>query len=131
MYADDSFFTLSLIERLGLVSLAGIMAVICLFVVWRFSRDRPWYLRLLWAAAAFWWFEFLSPQVFYLYYVLIFENLPLRLVWGWPPGPAPMDLIDLLLFQLRDNLSFHGRALLGWLLIVLALLRPRIAARGK
>ena len=129
MYEGDSFFTLSQFEQVGLVCIAASLAAVCIYGVWRFSRNRPWYVRLLWALAIFWWFEFLSPQVFYFYYVLIFENLPLRLVLNWPPGAAPSELLQLLLFQLRDNLSFHGRALLGWLLIALALLRPKLAAR--
>ena len=122
MYAQDSFFTLTLLERIGLVSIALALSLACIWFVLRISTGRVWYIRLAVAIAVFCLFELLSPQFFYFYYIGLFENLPLRLVLTWPPSPKA--LAEILLFQERGNLSFHSRALLGWLLIALALCRP-------
>ena len=86
--------------------------------VWLLLADPP--LTLLLFALC----QSLAPQIYYLYYLQILENLP----WQWVIGLAPpvTDLWDLLIFRERNNLSHHSRAALGWLMLVIALIRPRL-----
>lgn len=124
-YGEDSFFTLSVGERFGLVLLSLAIWAALLSVVWRWGG-------LVLAVGLFWAFVWLSPQVYYVYYLAIFDRLPLQAVVGWPPGPT--NLIRLMTFSDRATLSHYGQDGVGWSLIALALLRPvmrRRAKRGK
>ena len=51
MYAQDSFFTLTLLERIGLVSIALALSLACIWFVLRISTGRVWYIRLAVALA--------------------------------------------------------------------------------
>ena len=125
LYADDSFFTLTVYGRWGLVVISTLLAAIALWVLWKLTAKRSLPVRLLMALGVFIAFEWLSPQLYYLYYLLILENLP----WQWVIGLSPPlgDLWDLLIFRERNNLSHHSRAALGWLMLVIALIRPRLS----
>lgn len=122
MYAEDSFFTLGLSGRVGLLVLSGCLGAICLLMVW---LSRSW--RRVWSVLAalvmFWLFVWLSPQIYYFYYLIIFDDLPWQLVVRSPPDP--IMLARLLLFGERASLSFHAQGVLGWLLIFCALLPRR------
>lgn len=122
MYAEDSFFTLGMGGQLGLLFLSGTLAAFCIACV-RLLRRRKAVIRLLAAFLLFWGFVWLSPQVYYLYYLTIFDDLPWQIVVGAPPGP--MFIGRLLVFADRANLSFHGQGVLGWCLILCALLPGR------
>jgi hypothetical protein len=78
--------------------------------------------RLLWAGGLFWLFLWLSPQVYYLFYQLIFAGLPVQIVITWPPGAE--TVLRRLTFTGPATLSAHGQGLLGWALLVLAV-RPQ------
>ncbi len=116
-YPGDSFLTLGTGGRIGLalLSLALWAAIVALCAR---VRGR---LALPVAVAVFWAFLWLSPQVYYLYYLTIFEGLPWQVVVGAPPGPG--RLLRLLTFMAEPTLSAHGKAVLGWSLIVLAPVR--------
>ena len=120
MYDSDSFFDLTLIGRIGLLLLSSGMALGLIAVVWRGFRSRPLWLRLIGAFALLWFFVWLSPQVYYLYYRFLIPDLPLQWVLKTPPGP--LDIVRLLIFQGRETLSDHGKALLGWGLIAAAVI---------
>ena len=124
LYADDSFFTLPFYGRWGLVLLSTVLACVTLWLLWRLTAKRSLPVRLLIALALFAAFEWLAPQIYYFYYLQIIDNLP----WQWVIALAPpiLDLWDLLIFRERNNLSFHSRAALGWLMFVVALIRPWI-----
>ncbi|MCJ8310009.1 MAG: hypothetical protein HRU27_02925 [Rhizobiaceae bacterium] len=125
LYADDSFFTLTVYGRWGLVVISTLLAGIALWVLWKLTARRSLPVRLLIALGVFIAFEWLAPQLYYLYYLQILENLP----WQWVIGLSPPlgDLWDLLIFRERNNLSHHSRAALGWLMLVIALIRPRLS----
>ena len=123
-YENDSFFTLTVYGRWGLVAISTLLAAVTLWILWKLTARRSLPVRLLIALVLFAAFEWLAPQIYYLYYLQILENLP----WQWVIGLAPpvTDLWDLLIFRERNNLSHHSRAALGWLMLVIALSRPRL-----
>ena len=122
MYQGDSFFTLSTGGQIGLAVLSGMLVFLAIGAV-RLCRRKvaaraaaPAIGLVLW-----WLFLWLSPQVYYLYYQLIFEDLPWQVVIGWPPGAV--RLIELLTFQGNVTLSDHGVGALGWAMILAGLPR--------
>jgi hypothetical protein len=121
MYHDDSFFSLGIAEAAGLAALTLVMAFCMLKLARRAYRRGHVGRRLLWAAGLFWAFLWLSPQVYYLFYQLIFLGLPVQLVIGWPPGAE--TVLRRLTFTGPATLAAHGQGLLGWALMVLAV-RP-------
>ena len=136
MYAEDSFFTLSLAGRVGLVALSTGLAA-ALFALARLSfrlvDGVPPVKRLLArfgiSTGLFWAFVWLSPQVYYLYYQVIFDGLPWQIVIHNPPSLG--TLIDLLAFIADKALSDHAKGVLGWCLGLYALLGARATARSS
>ena len=120
MYSDDSFFTLSGPGQIGLVLLSLVLFVVVVCAMVRVGRVVPRTVALLLAIAGFWAFEWLSPQIYYSYYMTQFDGLPVQNVIQSPPSPA--KLFNILTFQDEFTLSAHGRAVLGWALIIAALL---------
>lgn len=118
MYAEDSFLTLSMIQRFGLVFLSMALFSLMVFIFRRVVRKSSAILRILTAIALFFLFVWLSPQIYYTYYQLIFDGLPVQIVIKAPPSPVRLGKI--LLFQ-EMTLSGHSKALLGWVLIILAI----------
>ena len=118
MYNEDSFFTLSVPGQIGLFALSCTLTVITLLIVWRISKGRHWALRLSIGLLAFFSFEWLSPQLYYTYYIFLLE-VPWQLVIHQPP--TPFGLTKLLTFSEHSNLSYHSRGLLGWAIIFTAL----------
>lgn len=82
----------------------------------------PRWWRLLWAVGLFWAFLWLGPQVYYLYYLAIFEGLPVQAVVGWPP-PDIGEFGTTILFLTQPHLPDLARGSLFWLLILAALTR--------
>jgi len=126
MYQDDSFFTLGLLEAAGVLVVSALLALGLLVVARRMYRGGRPGRRLLWAAALFWVFLWLSPQVYYVYYQLIFHGLPVQIVIGWPPGAE--TVLRRLVFAGPATLAAHGQGVLGWALVVLAV-RPKLFGR--
>ena len=126
MYADDSFFTLGLVETVGLLVVTALLVLGVLALARRMYRRGQLGRRLLWAAGLFWVFLWLSPQVYYAYYQIIFEGLPVQIVIGWPPGAE--TVLRRLVFAGPATLSAHGQGVLGWVLVVGAV-RPRSLGR--
>ncbi|MEM0988776.1 MAG: hypothetical protein AAGK00_07830 [Pseudomonadota bacterium] len=126
MCQDDTFFQLSLLAQAGVLVLAVAMAVAVSWAAWRLGRRANWPTRLLVALGAFLIFEWLSPQVFYLWYRVHIPDLPLQWVIG--PWPRPGAAVEVLLFQTPGSLSAHGRAGLGWALILALLALGRFRA---
>ena len=84
MYAGDSFFTLSPLGQVGLIGLSLCLSGLVLFALHLLCRDRAWTARLAIALLGVWAFEWLSPQVYYVYYMALFD-LPLQVVVQTPP----------------------------------------------
>lgn len=120
-YAEDSFFTLTYLGRVGLVGLSTTLAVVWIGFAWRL-RAFPRFWAILLAFGLFWAFVWLSPQVYYTYYLFLFDDLPRQWVARWP---KPEHLIRLLSFTERATLSAHSQGLLGWALIIAANSRLR------
>lgn len=123
MYEGDSFFTLSVWGQVGLTVLSLVLAAVMIVGVLWGVRGRPRVIGIPAALVAFWLFVWLSPQVYYQYYRLIFDGLPAQWV-VWPPR-WPAEAFDLLLFQGPANLSAHGQGVLGWAMIACATLGRR------
>ena len=125
MYREDSFFTLTAAGQAGLVLVtlalsAGLLAAVCFA-----ARSRPIWARSGLALLAFYLFVWLSPQLFYTYYLTIIDGLPPQLVISAPPT-AP-DIARLLSFSGRFDLAAHGQGGLGWLTLIVAAAAPRLA----
>ncbi|WP_299956203.1 hypothetical protein [uncultured Roseobacter sp.] len=127
IYAQDSFFTLSLVGQVGLVLVSVMLAAGTVFLAWRLSRVRSLILRACVAVVLFGAFVWISPQVYYAYYLLIFDGLPLQ--WVIQDPPSPLFLVKLLGFAVKSDLSHHGQGLLGWLCLGAALWPQRDASR--
>ncbi|MEM9734859.1 MAG: hypothetical protein AAF903_15470 [Pseudomonadota bacterium] len=115
LYSDDSFLTLTGPERATILALGVLMTWLCLWWCLRMGRGLILPARLAIALFVFAIFVWLSPQVYYTFYMRFF-SLSLQPVISWPPSPA--HYAELLSFTGRANLSAHSQGALGWLLIV-------------
>jgi hypothetical protein len=114
MYDQDSFFTLGTLGQLGLISLSISMFALC---IWAMSRMRAhWGIKLGVALIGFYFFIWFSPQIYYTYYLFIFDGLPLQIVVGKPP--TAMLFFQLMTFTGKHSLSAHGLGALGWGMII-------------
>ena len=123
MYADDSIHTLSTTQQIGLCFIS--LALLCMMVLLslKLFKNKPVIVRIIIAIGLFYLFIWLSPQLYYAYYLLIFMDLPIQLVIKAPPGIGP--LVKILTLQNSVTLSNHSLAFLGWALISLALMKRR------
>ena len=121
MYAEDSFHTLSGIGQIGLVAVSVLLSIAVLWLLWWLARGKPLLVRMALALLMFFAFVWLSPQVYYTYYLTLFDGLPRQVVVKSPPDPS--SLLALLSFTGSDTLSAHSQGVLGWLMLVLAALR--------
>lgn len=121
MYEGDSFLTLGQVGRVGLLMLSGALALGLAWLVRRLGRGRSRALRAGLALSAFWIFLWCSPQIYYVYYMTLFDGLPWQNVVKTPPGLC--NVLSLLTFTDTASLSNHGKGLMGWGLIAVALWR--------
>lgn len=116
MYDSDSFFTLTLAARIGLVAVSTGFALFSLYVTRVLTINRNAVARLAIWVLLFVGFVWVSPQGYYTYYRLIFDSLPTQWVIGQPPGAN--ELLNLLFFRARPTLSGHSVGILGWGMLV-------------
>ena len=118
MYDGDSFFNLTASGQAGLAALSGVLAMAMVWLVWRIARHRGVVLRLLIAAGLFTGFLWLSPQIYYLYYLAVFDGLPLQ----WVPAlwPRPDHAALTLVFSRSDTLAAHSQGVLGIVMVCVA-----------
>ena len=126
MYANDSFFDLTPLGQIGLAALSFTLFGLTLGLAWFAMRRRGLPVRILLAVVFFVGFLWLAPQIYYTYYIALIEDLPWQIVIKYPPGPA--TLFDLLRFGARPSMADHSRGLLGWVLLIMAVL-PYIRGR--
>ena len=120
MYGGDSFFTLDIPGQLGLVALSLVLGILMILLTRHLTRRANRVLRIATWAGLFAGFLWLSPQVYYAYYRAIIPGLPVQ--WVIRSWPDVFEALRLLLFIDDHNLSAHGRGVLGWLMLVTALL---------
>ena len=124
MYENDTFFHLSLTGQIGLVVISILLGAITLWGTWWLTRHRRIVTRTLAALGVVTVFEWLAPQIHYLWYMAVIDGLPLQ--WVIPAYPRPVSAWEVLGFQLPASLSAHGRAALGWAIVAVALAAPWI-----
>ena len=123
MYDSDSFFSMTMAARIGLLLLSFGLAALTAAAFIKMTCRMAWPVRLLLAPVYLWIFVWLSPQVYYLYYMTLFDHLPLQNVVQSPP--RPLQIMHLFSFAGKAALSQHVTGLLGWGLVVLAVLGKR------
>lgn len=80
-------------------------------------------LRVCVAVALFWAFVWLSPQIYYTYYMFLFNDLPVQSVIKSPPGPE--RIAKLLTFTERQTLAAHTAGVMGWAMILVVMVARR------
>ena len=121
MFAEDSFFTLTFWGGAGLLALSLTLAAAMIWIVSRFYGY--WGTRVLLALFLWYAFLWLSPQIYYQYYRLIFEGLPQQSVIQRHPDHH--DIIWTLTFQAGATLSAYSQGILGWAMIAAAAIRRK------
>ena len=101
---------------LALISIA--LAVMVLWVFNKISSRFGLIVKVLLAIVVLWLFVWLSPQIYYLYYWMIFDGLPFQNVIQRPPDFA--SIARLVTFTGDANLSNHSKGVLFWLMIASA-----------
>ncbi len=121
MYLQDSFFDLSPWGRVGLIVISTCLFLFTAFITRVFLDKKSVWLSLLGSLGIFVLFVCLSPQIYYMYYRILIDGLPLQ--WVIKPLEAPLAALKYITFQGPKNLSAHSQGLLGWFLIVAPFLR--------
>lgn len=121
MYANDSFFTLSLPGQFGLLLLSTFLTIIIFVGFWKLTKRCNIFFKLGLSVSILWLFVWLSPQIYYSYYLFLFDDLEFKNITKRPPTAA--DIVSLMTFSNRVDFSNHGKGLLGWGLIFLSLVR--------
>ena len=125
MYSQDSFFDLTPLGQVGLATVSGVLCVTTLIASWVLLHQRPAWVRPIGALMVYYLFVWLSPQVYYQYFHLLFDFLPNQ--WVVFPPPNPIRLFEFLTFTGPQSLAGHGQGLLGWALIVVPFLNWRMS----
>lgn len=115
MYAEDSFYTLSQLARLGLLALSALLAFGVVMIAFVAMRLRRGSVRVAIAVTLFSLFVWISPQAYYEYYQLILTGLPRHWVIGQPPTFD--ELLNLVTFTGPQTISAHSIGGLFWGLI--------------
>ena len=128
-YEGDSFYTLNGFQRAGLIAVTVTLSGSLLFLgtckshfLYHLKTEKIFreyaipLIDLLGALGLFYLFVWLSPQAYYLYYLCIFNDLPLQgVVKG---GPSIAELGNLLTLEFGQTLSQQGQGLLGRTLVI-------------
>ncbi len=109
-----------------MLAITAVLSVALLWLTYRLTRRRSPLIRVAIAAVLFALFIWLSPQIYYTYYLQIFDGLPVQWVIKWPD---PGRLIRLITFQSQVSLSDHGKGALFWAMALLGLAAPRLTRR--
>ena len=128
MYEADTFWQLSPVGRMGLVMISGGMAALTLWGCLRLTRSRRWVTRLLAGLGCVAVFEWLAPQVHYLWYMQVIDGLPLQ--WVIERYPDPASVWRVLVFEGPASLSSHSRGALAWAVLAVAIVAPLTKRKG-
>lgn len=119
MYSEDTFFHLTTQERIGLVIISLILFAFTVGVFWKISSRFNLLVKVLCAIVFIWIFIWLSPQVYYLYYIQIFDDLPYQNVIQNPSSIT--EILKTITFFGNNNLSNHAKGIVFWAMIIVAL----------
>lgn len=129
MYAQDTFFHLSLLGRTGLAFLSLLLGIITIWIFLkissRFARPVKVCLAVVFLSVFIW----LSPQIYYFYYLMIFEDLPTQIIIQWPPSIS--EIYRVITFSGNANLSEHSKGALFWIMIIISLTKPSIKSHSS
>ena len=129
MYSQDSFFDLSQWGRVGLLCISTFLFLTVFAFTMKLLVKKPVWLKISGALFVFWLFVWVSPQIYYMYYRSIIDDLPLQ--WVIWPVESPKIALDYLIFQGPQNLSAHSQGLMGWALIAAPFMPKRWLKRIK
>lgn len=129
MYEADTFFNLSILGRIGLGALSITLFALTVAAFYFVAKRMSLASRIVTAMVFLWAFIWLSPQIYYLYYLLLFDGLELQNVIHRPPSAH--EIWTIMTFSDKAWLSSHAKALLGWAMILLSFLLMRKDARSK
>jgi len=118
MYEGDSFYTLTGLGQFGLALLSLTLTAVLLWLAAKVMRRLSLVLSVVLALILFYGFVWLSPQIYYTYYMTLFEGLPWQIVVKDPPDMQ--KILRMLTFRDDATLSAHSQGVLGWLLIATA-----------
>ncbi len=127
MYEADSFFTLTVWGQIGLFGVSILFAALALGMTWVMTRHRPIVIRVPIWAVLFICFIWASPQGYYTYYRMIFDDLPAQSVIG--DLPPPDVVLSFLTFTGQVSLSAHSVGILGWAMFLVAVWPQRRKCR--
>ncbi len=121
--------------RVGLVCLSAVFALVMFGIGHllqsgisrKLARAIAWLAHAAAAITLFWLFLWLSPQVYYLFYWAIFDDLPWQTVIAAPPSPGA--LLRLFAIDFTADLPPIAQGLLGWGLLVQALWHSQVARK--
>lgn len=119
MYSEDTFFHLTVPGRIGLVILSLMLSALTIGLFWKISSRFKLLVKVLIAVVFIWSFIWLSPQAYYLYYIQLIDGLPLQNVIQRPP--SLVEIFQTITFTGKSNLSNHGKGLVFWAMILIAL----------
>ncbi len=121
MYAGDTFFHLSPVGQIGLGLLSVFLASIYILGFIKISTRFAMIVKVPLAIVLLWFFIWLSPQIYYLYYRMIFDTLPLQ--WVIQTPPSILSLLEIIFFFGDSTLSAHSKGILFWLMIGACIIR--------
>ena len=127
-YPDDSFYTLSTFEAIGLAVITTTLLLLILTTTWfitniwikrcegysAFFKTIFALLNMFFVMAIYQLILVISPQVFYTYYQVIFLDLPVQ----WVIKPISVDkLLERFSFRLDGSIADHLASLALWVLL--------------
>jgi len=119
LYVNDSFSTLTTIQQVGLLLVSVVLLGLTLWGAHYAMKDKNLGLRLVIAALIFFCFLWLSPQIYYAYYQILWPDLPWQMIIKDPPSLSYM--FELVTFSGRSTTSWHARGVVGVSLLILAI----------
>ena len=119
-YNNDSFSTLTPSQQIGLLILSSVLWGLTLWGTHCLIKNKKMALRLIISGCIFFLFIWLSPQVYYAYYQILWPDLAWQIVIQSPPRIT--HLLELITFSGRATTSWHARGLVGASLLILAML---------
>lgn len=123
MSGAESFYALTPLGRIGLLTLSVALCVAMIFLTRVIVTGWPLIARVMLSLILLWAFIWLSPQVFFSFYSLFFDEVPK----GWVvKGPPPIGMaIRVITFTGPADVMHHAQGALGILMVFSAIVAKR------